>query len=353
MDLTSLLLYIIRQLDGERTMYAGFHLLRGKRSGQTLQDVEYYQLKPFFGILPKLHIEQFDKAAKVLKNNKFVTIDDHAFVHMTKQGLMAANDLPKFQFNGWDYRGRELLFFARLSLIVQTVSHFKRGEKSFIPTQRDRDIQFFVKKMLYRQPIEDPKFSRTIGQEIVLAMERSGMVEKQKIIFTHRLDGFQCTGWTWNQLATEFDEPPFSVYLSFIESLHLMLAAIERSTDMPMLRKMSERIKVATYLTDSSMKTKQLFAQGLSMGEIATSRKLKMSTIEDHFVEMSINEEQFPIEQFVTRSEMEVVKEKVAELGTKRLRLLKDEFSNLSYFQLRLILGVLSRGGGNWTSTKS
>ena len=54
MNLSSLLLFIISRLDGERTIYAGLHLLRGKRSGQTLQDVEYYNLKPLFGILPKL-----------------------------------------------------------------------------------------------------------------------------------------------------------------------------------------------------------------------------------------------------------------------------------------------------------
>ena len=54
MNLSSILLTIISRIDGERTIYAGLHLLRGKRSGQTLQDVEYYGLKDFFGILPKL-----------------------------------------------------------------------------------------------------------------------------------------------------------------------------------------------------------------------------------------------------------------------------------------------------------
>ena len=48
MDLSLLLLTIISRLDGERSIYAGLHLLRGKRSGQTLQDVEYYSLKDFF-----------------------------------------------------------------------------------------------------------------------------------------------------------------------------------------------------------------------------------------------------------------------------------------------------------------
>ena len=64
--LSSILLSIISRMDGERTIYAGLHLLRGKRSGQTLQDVEYYNLKSFFGVWPKLNIEVYDEAAEEL-----------------------------------------------------------------------------------------------------------------------------------------------------------------------------------------------------------------------------------------------------------------------------------------------
>ena len=71
MNLSSILLTIISRIDGERTIYAGLHLLRGKRSGQTLQDVEYYGLKDFFGILPKLTAERFDEAAKQLSGFGF------------------------------------------------------------------------------------------------------------------------------------------------------------------------------------------------------------------------------------------------------------------------------------------
>ena len=88
------------------------------------------------------------------------------------------------------------------------------------------------------------------------------------------------------------------------------------------------------------------------MDEIATMRQLKMSTIEDHFVEMAINDKTFPIQQFVSKVDLENVILKSRELGTKRLRLLKDTFPELSYFQLRLILGVQSREVTKWTSNQ-
>ena len=345
MNLSSILLTIIRKLDGERTIYAGFHLLRGKRSGQTLQDVEYYGVKAFFGILPKLSLEQFNEAAKELHDADYISTTADSLVVVTETGRLRANGLPIYQFNGWDYRGREMIFFERLSLVVQTISNFRAGEKSFMPIQREPSIQEFVRKIIAKQPIRDSGFAKGIAEELESSMNRSGMSDIQKMVLTHRLSGFRMTGWTWDQLADRLKQSPFAIRLLFIESLHRLLTVVTTSDEFPFLLKIAEDVKVASYLTDSSMKTKQLFERGMSLDEIAITRNLKTSTIEDHFVEMSINDPQFPLSQFVTSDSAEAVVAKANEIGTRRLRLLKSEFNDLSYFQLRLILGA--RTGGN------
>lgn len=351
MNLSSLLLVIISRLDGERTVNSGLHLLRGKRSGQTLQDVKYYNLKPFFALLPKLQAQIFDEAVSELTASLLISIDDEGIVHLTKVGRDTVSTLRQYHFNGWEYRGAEQKFFARLSLFVQTISQFKANEKSFMPTQKDRETQLFIKEILLRQPITNPDFSRLIKEEILLGIKKSGMSEMQKVIFTHRLSGYKQTGWTWSQLAKTVDMSPIAIHLYFIESLHLLLKAIESCREVPFLTAIAENVKIASYLTDSSRKTKKLFNNGLSMEEICTIRRLKMSTIEDHFVEMSMNDRHFPIEQFISKVQVASVMIKVETLGTKRLRILKDEFPSLSYFQLRLILGVQSKGGGEWISS--
>lgn len=353
MNLSSLLLTIISKLNGERTIYAGLHLLRGKRSGQTLQDIEYYNLKMFFGVIPKLSTQVFDDAADELRRSDLIFIDDTLIVHITDIGKNALKELPAYRFNGWDYRGREEIFFARLSLVVQTVSNFRVDSKVFMPAQRDTEVQLFVKEILRGQPINELGFSNNLKEEIIQMIELSQMREIQKTIVTHRLVGYGYTGWTWDQLAEKLDMPAIAVKLFFIESLHLLLDAIEKSNTTPLVKKIAEGIKVVSHLTDSSMKTRDLFERGLSMEEIAITRRLKMSTIEDHFVEMAINSADFPIEQFVTGKDLALVSQKSQELGTKRLRLLKDGFPELSYFQLRLILGVAPGGEMKWTSNQS
>lgn len=344
MNLSSILLTIISKIDGERTIYAGLHLVRGKRSGQTLQDVEYYGLKAFFGILPKLSVERYDEAAKYLSDSGFIVTTEESVVILTESGRAVAATLPSYQFNGWDYRGREMIFFARLSLIIQTVSNVNAGEKSFMPIQKDRDIQVFVKTFLHKQPLGDPAYASYLGKELRQCIERSGIGDSQKIIITHRLSGFGLTGWTWDQLADRLKLNPFVIRLMYTESLHRLLDSISVSPDLPMLQKIAENVKVSTYLTESCMKTKQLFERGMPIDEIAAARNLKVSTIEDHFVEMSINDRGFRLTSFVSEEEAQAVIAKVNDIGTRRLRLLKAEFESLSYFQLRLILGARTGG---------
>ncbi|MHA6259612.1 YpbB family protein [Sporosarcina sp. CAU 1771] len=344
MNLSAIILSIICRMDGERSIYSGLHLLRGKRSGQTLQDIEYFNLRNFFGIYPKLNIELYDEAFRELKDSDSLFITEEKIVRLTDKGRALASALPTYHFNGWDYRGNEMIFFSRLSLFVQTVSNIKAGEKLFIPIEKDHDVQVFVKALFRSQSITTPELSRKLFEELRTCIITSNMSEEQKLIVTHRLGGFGLTGWTWNQLAERLKLSVTGVRLLFVESLHMLLSAVEQEDNISLLKKMTDEVKVASYLTTSASQTKYLFNKGMSMEDIARFRRLKMSTIEDHFVEMSFNEIDFPLDQFVSSTDIKEVTNKVEELETKRLRLLKDDFEHLSYFQLRLILGRKAKG---------
>ncbi|MDS9470798.1 helix-turn-helix domain-containing protein [Sporosarcina pasteurii] len=350
MNLSTLLCVLFSKLDGEKTANAALHLLRGKRSGQTIQDVKYYDLKMFFGLLPKLPQQLFNETINELVQLNCIEIDASSILHVTESGRKLVESSRAFHFNGWDYRGREEMFFARLSLVVQTLSHFRVGQKRFMPAQREIEIQQFVKKVLSGHPIEEPNFSRQLKAELQTAFEESGMEEIQKVIFTHRLVGYQHTGWTWAQLENQLRMPSLSIKLYYIESLHLLLKTIEREKTTPFLKELAKDIKLVTHLTESSAITKNLFDKGLSLEEIAATRQLKLSTIEDHIVEIAIHDHDFPIEQFVSFEDSLKVQKKSIELETKRLRLLKEVFPQLTYFQLRLILGASMKGEAAWTS---
>src|SRR6185312_15431493 len=100
---------------------------------------------------------------------------------------------------------------------------------------------------------------------------------------------------------------PFTLSLYYIESLHMLLQTISQSSHFPILTEIIKNIKVSTYLTESTSKTKELFERGMSMQEISQVRHLKMSTIEDHFVEISNNDQSFPMEEFVSSADIDAV----------------------------------------------
>ncbi len=116
----TLVLNLLHLFNEERTVSAVFHLLRGKRSGQTIQDVGIFRLHEYFGILPKLNRKQFDEQIDQLIEQQYITILPENRYFITESGLTSLKQPIKISFDGWHYRGNEHIFFARLSLIVQT-----------------------------------------------------------------------------------------------------------------------------------------------------------------------------------------------------------------------------------------
>ncbi|MEA7385895.1 helix-turn-helix domain-containing protein, partial [Salmonella enterica subsp. enterica serovar Virginia] len=62
------------------------------------------------------------------------------------------------------------------------------------------------------------------------------------------------------------------------------------------------------------------------------------STIEDHIAEIAMNVQTFPIEQFVPNEIRLAIEAVVSEVGSKKLRPIKEKIPEASYFQIRLVL---------------
>lgn len=345
MKLSSIILKIAERMDGQRSLNACLHILRGKRSGQTLQDADAFSVKPYFGILPKLSDKAFAESAAILQSSRMLTETD-GIICLTQEGLTAVRELPDPKFDGWHYRGREMLFFLRLQLLVQTCSQLRNHEPAFLPIVNDRAIQQFVKQLLREERQTAGELADRLAEELILSVRSSGMTELQAVVFSHRLTGADAAGWTWEQIGETAGEDRNSLQLGFLESVHRIAAAVEfppAAYPTPLLHKLTAGIRIETPLTDSTSITKKLFDQGLSIAEIAAARRLKTSTIEDHITEIAANTPAFPLDRFVSEEDQRLVRVEMSSGNVKRLRLLKDAFPCLSYFQLRLILNTKER----------
>ena len=46
--LQTMILFCLHKINGERTIYSIYHLLKGKKSSQTIQDTHLFHLQPFY-----------------------------------------------------------------------------------------------------------------------------------------------------------------------------------------------------------------------------------------------------------------------------------------------------------------
>ncbi|PID02069.1 MULTISPECIES: helix-turn-helix domain-containing protein [unclassified Sporosarcina] len=335
MSLDSILLTIFQRLHGERSAQGVYHILRGKRSGQTLQDVEYYQVKSYYALLPQLTASEFQQALERMQADGLILINE--LVYVTAKGQMATGS-EIWRFNGWNYRGREREFGRRLALLVQTLSNLRSGETMFMPIQKELPTQQFIKGLLRNQSNSMTNLSISLRKELEHALIHSSLSDLQRTIVTSRLTGYGLTASTWEQLAASLNVSAKTIQLYYLEALHILLDFLLQQPNMPLLTELATDCRVDTYLTQSAERTRKLYERGYSLEQIASLRNLKLSTIEDHFIELAANMDNFPYEEFVTKEQMVTVWRHVEQLQTKRLRLLKQQCPELSYFQLRLII---------------
>ena len=344
-----IILHMVHRLNGERTISAPFHLLRGKRSGQTIQDVKIYGFTKYFSLFPKLSKESYNQTIQRMIQSGHLIINDDSIPQTTKLGLIELQQLPKLKLNGWLYRGNERVFFQRLSLVTQTLSHVHADDMSFIPVQKDDKVQQWVRQFLRNVHYQSKAFTQQYTQELTTVFQSSNLSTLHLTILCHRLSGYKVSGVTWQQLSNALKMEELELHIRFCECLHILLDEILSNPKLVILNKISVGIKTTTPLTDSAKKTSDLHQLGYSFEQIVTLRKLKTSTIEDHFVEMAMNNPLFPIETFFPEIDSYQLIQQVRNQQTKKLRTLKNVYPTYSYFQLRLLLAV----GGDLNDNES
>ncbi|TWT01081.1 helix-turn-helix domain-containing protein [Planomicrobium sp. CPCC 101079] len=331
-----LLIAIMKAVNRERTISSPFHLIKGKKSGQTIQDIGYYGLHSYFAIMPRLEKRFYDQAVDGLFARGFLQENDDV-IDLTDLALSSQS--PDTPLNGWKYRGNEQLFFNRLSLIIQTFSHISQKVNVFDPVINSEEIQSWVKSYLRKHEFRDPATAKEFRTQIVSSLEEAMVTEKHKMILMQRLSGLGSSGLTWEQIAASYGIVLLDVQLMTVETLHAWMHVIEQNR-YPLLSGLLEGVIQKSSLTESAQRTEKLFARGFTLEQIAELRKLKASTIEDHFVELAMNDPYFDYRPFINEEMYQAIVVLSQNQQTKRLRDIKEKLPEATYFQIRLALAI-------------
>ncbi|MBG9915515.1 hypothetical protein ABD67_11520 [Bacillus sonorensis] len=337
----AVVLDILSAMRGERSPSAVYHLLKGKRSSQTIQDAGLFAVSKYFGFCSSLSRDRLNGSFQKLLRQSFITEkrETGAYV-VTESGekelarCFSLHPWPR-HFHGAYYQAAANIMWERMSLLIQVLSNRRCGERVYLPIIKDYQIQHWVRQYLRNRNADElaARFHAELKEKLS-ALDH----DRQAAVFVHSLTSAAKVGFTCKQLAEKMREDEWYIYALFWDVLHYFIQSVQKG-ESPLFQALIKDIPFKDGLTQSTRKTLFLIKEGKSIDRIAEIRNLKTATIEDHIVEIAIHDPAFSIEKYVTKEEQKIIADYAKINQTNKIRQIKEGLGGrYSYFKIRLAL---------------
>lgn len=337
-----ILLDSLHKLNKQRSPSAVYHILTGKRSSQSIQDVHIFDLKSYFGIYKTLKREAFQKCMEYLEYLELTDSSREGLV-LTTRGItfLEKSEVRQeaAQFHGLEYDRLAEPFSERLTLFIQLTSNVLSGEKNFIPITDNHAVQDWTKNFFLENRADIKPFFNRLYQEL---FEFLGTVsEEQASIFVDRLTGYNQYGLSRQQIKDKHQLTYHDVNIQITLTIHKLIHWINNHNDELILEKFISSSVQKPLNTESAEKTLSLLLKGYNAELISKIRRLKMNTIYDHIIEIAYLDPEFDYSPYLTKNDFEEIANAAGKIGDKKLKSLSEKLEKkFSYFQLRLVLAV-------------
>ncbi|SHF57630.1 helix-turn-helix domain-containing protein [Ornithinibacillus halophilus] len=345
----ALIIKCIQQIKLERTVYATYHLLKGKKSIQTLHDAKLYGLERYYGVYPSLDKRLFDSKISLLLKCEYIVRNskEESFITITTEGIdwfnQTKKQVPIHYFYG--HHNTDAFFFERLLLVIQTYTNIKMNNFSFIPITEKPEITNWVRQ-LYRNVGKNPEeILSTLYDELHELLITFTDLEASLLV--DRFTGYKYYGMSVDQLSEKYELPIEDVPLLFMGMSQKMQQLIKQNQSAyPLLSLFIVNKQSTALITKTAQQTYHFLKQGYNIGDIARIRKLKENTIQDHLVEIALHEPEFPLSDYVTVQQQDMILHAIKEVGTYKLKVIMEAIDDttINYFQIRLVLARMERG---------
>lgn len=330
-------------MNGSRTVFGAYHILKGKKSAQTLQDCHLFYVSQLFGVYKNLNRKTFLQMVEMLAAKNYISCCNENYVSITEAGeailtrQLDAQPIPT-HLNGFAYKDLTVVFWKRLALLAQSISFLKKRKNYFVPIIKDGRTQQWVKEKLTNKFTSIDDLARNLHRELAMILE--GIPERESLLFVLRLSGKHRLGLTIDQISDYFKIDANYARIQFIGVIHGILEKVIKDKQVyPTLFSLIKDKATITLLTETAQKTLALLKQNLQMEQIIEVRKLKRNTVEDHLVEIAMNVPDFSIEHLVTKDKQEMIFTVIQKLQTRKLRIIKEGLcETTSYFEIRLTI---------------
>ncbi|MFZ3577057.1 helix-turn-helix domain-containing protein [Virgibacillus sp. DJP39] len=337
-----------QHFDQNRTSSAIYHLIKGKKSIQTVQDAHSYHLTDFYGINRSLRKSEFDTIINKMVSDNLLQKNELMCCSITEKGnnWLERNKMVRLdKFNGLQFHNISSIFYERMIMLIQTLSNSLHNHYSFIPVSDKPQILEWVKRVFNQVKHDKASYSIQIYNELLRLL--SDYSVEEATIYVDRLSGYKHYGRSKDQLAQGYHKDKIEISFIIERINHVILDKVYNEPhSFPTISSIVSDLQSRQFITNSASKTYELFQKGYSINEISHMRKLKENTIFDHIVEVALFSSTFPITSFVTEQQQQQIANAVKKKNTFKLKDIKQMVEqDISYFQIRLVLASIEQVG--------
>ncbi|HEX6594558.1 MAG TPA: helix-turn-helix domain-containing protein [Bacillota bacterium] len=352
--LNGLILQCVRNIKAARSVSAVYYILRGKRSIQTVHDARIFHLEHYYGTNRSLGRNVFDQRVTQLKREGLLqqsTNDAGLIVSGQGEGYLRQllETFPFHYFHGFHYHHIASIFFDRIRLLIQTYTNSSMNHLSFIPIIDDLHITSWVKSFyIYYKNIDAQWMLQYLYDDLHAIL--SQLKNREAEFFIDCFTGYKQYGLSTEQLARKYHVTREDVQLLTVAITHKVLqTAHERNRRLKILPHLIRDLPMNHFITKTAETTYKLFKKGYTIEQISQIRQLKKNTICDHFVEISLFDSTFPVEDYVDQDDQREIVQATQEAKTSQLKEIKRAVSEeITYFQIRLVLAQMDRMQGEY-----
>lgn len=329
----------------DRSIFGIYHILQGRVSIQTIQDIKLYRLSHLYGIYKHLERNRFIAFIHALQKQGFLVEKQSDYFVLSMKGKKWLENEKQtgeqLYINGQQYRQSDKIFH-RLQLLVQVWTNMKMRNKQFIPIIEERETANWVKQFYHRTRTKIDKYLYYLHEELHDLL--LGISDNYSEVFVAQLSSYYHIGKTIEQLSFEYNLTKEDIYLMTTNTLHYLIQKVQLDkSKYPILKIIMKQVEPEKNITHSAKISARFLQQGYNVEEIATRRGLKVNTIQDHIVELMMQEHpSVVLDHYVTSEDITSVQNAISVTKSYKLKAIKENVGEkISYFQIRLVLAVL------------
>lgn len=318
-DLKEIIQYIKTHAYHYKTTKSLYNIIVGAKTHQTYFDACSQQLLSLYHSHPNLKYPSFERI----------------FNSLNESGDNLNIDLkitPRYTFESIQQT------FQVIQLLIQTISYNNHHTLSFIPVSQINKVQHRVKRIFHK--IKQEQKEKLFEEEIYLLFKRINK-ENDNSILHYFLQGFEEKMYTNQQVGmieSLTDDDLLRIKMNdFVE----MMSQLENKDDFPILNKAI----ILPVLSQNAYQTYQHVKEGLKMKQIAHLENVKENTVEDHILELFIKGYLSDYNKYLNEVFYSNFKPFYQNQKESRLKAFKAEFPNNSYFEIKLAIIRIARGG--------